>query len=118
MYNFIKKPRVLLQFFGDEMPDPILQRHAGFHIEDLASCTVIRHVFKGTSTFVLTLITNAPSNSLIMEKLQGHSSASEDKDWWTFANLHNIYQNNVLFLIEEIFEYKLAGCDVTKWFWE
>ncbi|XP_058615757.1 metabolism of cobalamin associated Da isoform X3 [Onychostoma macrolepis] len=73
-----------LQFFGEEMPDSVLQqnaeRHAGFHIEDLASCTVIRHVFKGMSTFVLTLITNAPSNSLIMEKLQGHSSASEDRD--------------------------------------
>lgn len=67
-------------FFGNETPDSILQRHAGFHIEDLALCTVIRHVFKGTSTFVLTLITNAPHNSLIMEKLQGHSSASEDKD--------------------------------------
>ncbi|XP_043079157.1 metabolism of cobalamin associated Da [Puntigrus tetrazona] len=71
-------------FFGDQPPDSLLQRHAerhaGFHIEDLASCTLIRHVFKGTSTFVLTLITNAPSNSLIMERLQGHSGASEDKD--------------------------------------
>uniref|UniRef100_A0A671NFU5 Zgc:92335 n=1 Tax=Sinocyclocheilus anshuiensis TaxID=1608454 RepID=A0A671NFU5_9TELE len=67
-------------FFGAQMPDSILQQSAGFHIEDLASCTLIRHVFKETSTFVLTLITNAPSNSLIMEKLQGHSSASEDKD--------------------------------------
>uniref|UniRef100_A0A672L4N0 Methylmalonic aciduria and homocystinuria type D homolog, mitochondrial-like n=1 Tax=Sinocyclocheilus grahami TaxID=75366 RepID=A0A672L4N0_SINGR len=71
-----KKQCFLLQFFGDQTPDLILQqdveRHAGFHIEDLASCMVIRHVLKGTSTFVLTLITNAPSNSLIMEKLQGH----------------------------------------------
>uniref|UniRef100_A0A9J8B5S3 Metabolism of cobalamin associated Da n=2 Tax=Cyprinus carpio TaxID=7962 RepID=A0A9J8B5S3_CYPCA len=71
-------------FFADQTPDSILQqdaeRHAGFHIEDLASCTVIRHVLKETSTFVLTLITNAPSNSLIMEKLQGHASTSEDKD--------------------------------------
>ncbi|KAL1251524.1 hypothetical protein QQF64_019320 [Cirrhinus molitorella] len=71
-------------FFADQTADSILQRgaerHAGFHIEDLASCTLIRHVFKGTSAFVLTLITNAPSNSLIMEKLQGHCSASEDKD--------------------------------------
>ncbi|XP_026053132.1 methylmalonic aciduria and homocystinuria type D homolog, mitochondrial-like [Carassius auratus] len=67
-------------FFGAQTPDSILQHHAGFHIEDLAACTVIRHVFKETSTFVLTLITNAPSNSLIMEKLQGHASASEDTD--------------------------------------
>lgn len=100
----------LLQFFGDQTPESILQqdaeRHAGFHIEDLASCTLIRHVFKGTSTFVLTLITNAPSNSLIMEKLQGHSGTSEDKNWWTFA-----YQKKYCFLI---FEYKLAGCNVTK----
>ncbi|XP_051766481.1 metabolism of cobalamin associated Da [Ctenopharyngodon idella] len=70
-------------FFGDQTADSVLQqevqRHAGFHIEDLASCTVIRHVSKGTST--LTLITNAPSNSLIMEKLlQGHSSSSEEGD--------------------------------------
>lgn len=68
-------------FFAVQTPDSILQQdvqhHAGFHIEDLASCTVIRHVLKGTSTFVLTLITNAPSNSLIMEKLQGHA---EDGD--------------------------------------
>lgn len=70
-------------FFGDQTADSVLQqdvqRHAGFHIEDLASCTVISHVSKGTPTFVLTLITNAPSNSLIMEKLlQGHSSSSEE----------------------------------------
>ncbi|CAM4657867.1 unnamed protein product [Leuciscus chuanchicus] len=72
-------------FFGDQTADSVLQqdvqRHAGFHIEDLASCTVIRHVSKETPTFVLTLITNAPSNSLIMEKLlQGHSSSSEEGD--------------------------------------
>ncbi|XP_067271809.1 metabolism of cobalamin associated Da [Pseudorasbora parva] len=70
-------------FFGDQTADSVLQRdvqrHAGFHIEDLASCTIIRHVSKGTPTFVLTLITNAPSNSLIMEKLlQGHASFSEE----------------------------------------
>lgn len=72
-------------FFGDQTQDSILQddvhRHAGgFHIEDLASCTLIRHVLKGPPTFVLTLITNAPFNSLIMEKLQGHSKASEEGD--------------------------------------
>ncbi|TRZ00776.1 hypothetical protein DNTS_034748 [Danionella cerebrum] len=63
-------------FFTDQTPDSILQqdseRNAGFHIEALASCTLIRHVFNDTSMFVLTLLTNAPSNSVIMEKLQGH----------------------------------------------
>ncbi|XP_051550598.1 cobalamin trafficking protein CblD-like [Myxocyprinus asiaticus] len=69
-------------FFGDQTQDSILHedvhRHAGFHIEDLASCTVIRHVLN--TPFVLTLITNAPSNSQIMEKLQGHFIASEQGD--------------------------------------
>lgn len=109
----------LLQFFGDQTADSVLQqevqRHAGFHIEDLASCTVIRHVSKGTST--LTLITNAPSNSLIMEKLlQGHSSSSEEGDWWTVSNLHNIStKNKYCFLTcKRDSEWQLASCDVTK----
>ncbi|XP_051980507.1 metabolism of cobalamin associated Da [Xyrauchen texanus] len=71
-------------FFGDQTQDYILpedvRHHAGFHIEDLASCTIIRHVLKGTPSFALTLITNAPSNSLIMEKLQGHSIALQGGD--------------------------------------
>ncbi|XP_056615574.1 metabolism of cobalamin associated Da isoform X1 [Triplophysa dalaica] len=69
-------------FFGAQTQDTVwqddVQRHAGFHIEDLASCTLIHHILNGPPTFVLTLITNAPSNSLIMEKLQGRSKASEE----------------------------------------
>lgn len=61
-----------------KMEEPV--RHLGFRIEDLGSCKVIRHVLKGTQAFTGTLFTNAPSNSHIMEKLQGHPNAFEEAD--------------------------------------
>ncbi|XP_049327084.1 metabolism of cobalamin associated Da isoform X1 [Astyanax mexicanus] len=73
-------------FFGAKLSDSILQPeqqqrgHSGFHIEDLASCMVIRHILKDTPTFVGTLITNAPSNSRIMTRLKGQSADSEETD--------------------------------------
>ncbi|XP_072527791.1 metabolism of cobalamin associated Da isoform X2 [Salminus brasiliensis] len=78
-------------FFGVQSHDSILQPeeqqqqqqqryHSGFHIEDLASCRVIRHVLKDTPTFVGTLITNAPSDCRIMERLKGQSADSEEAD--------------------------------------
>ncbi|KAL2087892.1 hypothetical protein ACEWY4_016720 [Coilia grayii] len=71
--------------FGHTPTDSVLRmdepvRHLGFHIEDLGSCKVIRHVLKGTQAFTGTLFTNAPSNSHIMERLQGQSSAFEEAD--------------------------------------
>ncbi|XP_028837484.1 metabolism of cobalamin associated Da [Denticeps clupeoides] len=72
-------------YFGYQANDNILNieeplHHQGFHIEDLGTCTIIQHVLQGTRGFVGTLFTNAPSNSYIMERLQGHISALEDVD--------------------------------------
>ncbi|XP_031414550.1 metabolism of cobalamin associated Da isoform X2 [Clupea harengus] len=71
--------------FGYTSSDSVLKmaesvRHLGFRIEELGSCKVIRHVLTGTHAFAGTLFTNAPSNSHIMESLQGHSSAYEEAD--------------------------------------
>ncbi|XP_066513852.1 cobalamin trafficking protein CblD-like [Hoplias malabaricus] len=62
-------------FFGAQSLDSVLEleqrHHSGFHIEDLASCKVIKHILKDTHTFVGTLITNAPYDSPVMERLTG-----------------------------------------------
>lgn len=62
-------------FFGSVLPtsagsdgDP---RHLGFHIEASGSCTVIRHVLKGTPLFVGTVFTNAPTYSPTVARLKG-----------------------------------------------
>ncbi|XP_076159332.1 metabolism of cobalamin associated Da [Alosa pseudoharengus] len=78
-------PTTGLAHFGYISSDSVLKmeepvRHLGFRIEDLGSCKVIRHVFKGTQAFTGTLFTNAPSNSHIMERLQGHPNAFEKAD--------------------------------------
>ncbi|XP_030627106.1 metabolism of cobalamin associated Da isoform X2 [Chanos chanos] len=72
-------------YFGSQPNDSILsaddlRHHLGFDIEYLASCRVVRHILKETPMFVGTLITNAPSNSQIMERLQGLSSSFEEED--------------------------------------
>ncbi|NP_001297853.1 methylmalonic aciduria and homocystinuria type D protein, mitochondrial-like [Esox lucius] len=54
--------------------------HLGFHIETSGSCTVIRHVLRGTPIFVGTVFTTAPPNSHVIGRLQGQSSAFEDGD--------------------------------------
>lgn len=46
----------------------------GFHIEASGSCTVIRHILKGTPRFVGTVFTNAPPHSAAVASLQGLAS--------------------------------------------
>ncbi|KAJ4924334.1 hypothetical protein JOQ06_000574 [Pogonophryne albipinna] len=46
-------------------------RDLGFHIEVSGSCTVIRHILRGTSLFVGTVFTNAPAHSAAIARLQG-----------------------------------------------
>ncbi|XP_027016581.2 metabolism of cobalamin associated Da [Tachysurus fulvidraco] len=64
-------------YFGAESHDPVLQtdqrRHSGFHIEDLASCRLTVHLLSDSHTFAGTLITSAPSDSLLMRRLTGHT---------------------------------------------
>lgn len=52
--------------------------HLGFNIENQGSCKVIRHVRRGAPVFVGTVFTNAPTNSHVVERLQGHSHGPED----------------------------------------
>lgn len=52
----------------------------GFHIEASGSCTVIRHILKGTSQFVGTVFTNAPPHSAAVARLQGLSNARGDEE--------------------------------------
>ncbi|XP_063067626.1 metabolism of cobalamin associated Da [Engraulis encrasicolus] len=71
--------------FGHTSSDSVLRmdepaRHLGFHIEELGSCKVIRHVLTGTQAFTGTLFTNAPADCHIMERLQGHASTFEEAD--------------------------------------
>ncbi|XP_037552435.1 metabolism of cobalamin associated Da [Nematolebias whitei] len=58
----------------EQLTDP------GFHIEVSGSCTVIRHILRGTPQFVGTVFTNAPANSAAVTRLQGLSRAFEDED--------------------------------------
>ncbi|MEQ2233035.1 hypothetical protein ILYODFUR_017619 [Ilyodon furcidens] len=55
-------------------------RHLGFHIEVSGSCTVIRHILRGTPLFVGTVFTNAPPNSAAITRLQGLSNGSDDEE--------------------------------------
>lgn len=52
----------------------------GFHIEASGSCTVIRHILKGTPQFVGAVFTNAPPHSAAVARLQGLSSTRGDED--------------------------------------
>ncbi|XP_017289547.1 metabolism of cobalamin associated Da [Kryptolebias marmoratus] len=52
----------------------------GFHIEVSGSCTVIRHVPRGTPLFVGTVFTSAPADSAAVTRLQGLSRAFEDEE--------------------------------------
>ncbi|XP_047007554.1 metabolism of cobalamin associated Da isoform X1 [Ictalurus punctatus] len=64
-------------YFSAASHDPVSQadqqRHSGFHIEDVASCRVTVHVLSDTHALAGTLITSAPSGSLIMQRLRGHA---------------------------------------------
>ncbi|XP_068165382.1 metabolism of cobalamin associated Da [Antennarius striatus] len=46
-------------------------RHLGFHIEASGSCTVIRHILRGTPLFVGSVFTNAPTHSAAIARLRG-----------------------------------------------
>ncbi|XP_076841127.1 metabolism of cobalamin associated Da [Brachyhypopomus gauderio] len=71
-------------FFGAPQHDSILEPEpsnpSGFHIEDVASCRVVRHLPKDTALFVGTLLTNAPPSSLVTERLPGQAADPEDVD--------------------------------------
>nr|XP_020447746.1 methylmalonic aciduria and homocystinuria type D homolog, mitochondrial-like [Monopterus albus]XP_020447747.1 methylmalonic aciduria and homocystinuria type D homolog, mitochondrial-like [Monopterus albus] len=55
-------------------------RHLGFHIEVSGYCTVIRHILKGSSLFVGTVFTNAPTHSDAIARLQGLSYVLADEE--------------------------------------
>lgn len=73
------------QFFASPTSPNTLQteeelRHLGFHIEMSGSCTVIRHILKGTPLFVGAVFTNAPSHSAVVTRLQGRSNEFDDEE--------------------------------------
>lgn len=52
----------------------------GFHIEVSASCTVIRHILRGTPMFVGTVFTNAPTHSAAIARLQGLTNVLDEEE--------------------------------------
>lgn len=73
------------QFFASPSSQTTLRteeelRHLGFHIEASGSCTVIRHILKGTPLFVGTVFTNAPTESAAVARLQGLSNVLDDEE--------------------------------------
>uniref|UniRef100_A0A8C6S8G4 Zgc:92335 n=1 Tax=Neogobius melanostomus TaxID=47308 RepID=A0A8C6S8G4_9GOBI len=52
----------------------------GFHIEVSASCTVIRHILRGTPMFVGTVFTNAPTHSAAIARLQGLTNLLDEEE--------------------------------------
>lgn len=72
-------------FFASPSSQTALQtdeqlEHLGFHIEVSGSCTVIRHILRGTPLFVGTVFTNAPPNSAAIARLQGQSNAFDEEE--------------------------------------
>uniref|UniRef100_UPI0037E70E7A metabolism of cobalamin associated Da n=1 Tax=Semicossyphus pulcher TaxID=241346 RepID=UPI0037E70E7A len=55
-------------------------RHLGFHIQASGSCTVIRHILRGTPLFVGTVFTNAPAHSAAIARLQGLSNVLDEEE--------------------------------------
>ncbi|KAM4601833.1 cobalamin trafficking protein CblD-like [Polymixia lowei] len=78
-------PATGMAFFGSPSSQTTLGtddelRHLGFHIEASGSCTVIRHVLRGTPLFVGTVFTNAPTYSPAIARLQGLTNALRDEE--------------------------------------
>lgn len=78
-------PYVSQQFFASPSSQTKLQteeelRDLGFHIEVSGSCTVIRHILRGTPLFVGTVFTNAPTHSAAIARLQGLSNVLADDE--------------------------------------
>ncbi|XP_056157207.1 cobalamin trafficking protein CblD-like [Lampris incognitus] len=76
-------PTTGLAFFGSPSSQTSLRtdgelQQMGFHIEVSGSCTVIRHILKGTPMFVGTVFTNAPTYSPAVNRLQGLPNALDD----------------------------------------
>ncbi|XP_040888036.1 metabolism of cobalamin associated Da [Toxotes jaculatrix] len=72
-------------FFASPSSQTTLQteeglRHLGFHIEVSSSCTVIRHILRGTPLFVGTVFTNAPTHSAAIARLRGLSDVLDDEE--------------------------------------
>ncbi|XP_042369013.1 metabolism of cobalamin associated Da [Plectropomus leopardus] len=72
-------------FFASPSSQPKLRtedelRDLGFHIEVSGSCTVIRHILRGTPLFVGTVFTNAPTHSAAIARLQGLSNVLADEE--------------------------------------
>lgn len=79
------RPFSTSQFFASPLSQTALQteeelRHLGFHIEASGSCTVIRHILKGTPLFVGTVFTNAPTHSTAVARLQGLSNGLDEEE--------------------------------------
>ncbi|XP_072322017.1 metabolism of cobalamin associated Da [Eucyclogobius newberryi] len=55
-------------------------RNLGFHIEVSSSCTVIRHILRGTPMFVGTVFTNAPTHSAAVARLQGVTNVLDEDE--------------------------------------
>ncbi|KAM3585682.1 uncharacterized protein V6R79_024386 [Siganus canaliculatus] len=72
-------------FFASPSSQSTLQteeelRHLGFHIEASGSCTVIRHILRGTPLFVGTVFTNAPTHSTAVARLRGLSNEFDEEE--------------------------------------
>lgn len=78
-------PLLPQQFFASPLSQTSLRteeelRHLGFHIEASGSCTVIRHILRGTPLFVGTVFTNAPTHSTAIARLQGLPNVLDDEE--------------------------------------
>lgn len=72
-----------LQFFASPPTEPQTEEnlnHLGFQIDASGPCTVIRHIMKGASLFVGTVVTNAPAHSAAIARLRGLSNGRDEDE--------------------------------------